>query len=385
MNQSTSRAALAVAMFAVLLAACGGEDSESAPPETASEASPSPAVAALSFYMANPRPGPLVATVAARLQTALVGAGYNLVAAESAPHNVTARLAVTATPEQSLFQVTVNGTPQTKMRVHVTLSLTDDGRVVDELAHDFDSTNGEVSGEDVTPLVARLGRSPRLARYARELAGAHEARARASAQRAAQAEQEEAAATKAEQDKVDADEQSAWQAANADACAEATTLTACNDLQTWLKSHPNSPHAQEATQTLDAARPKILAIADDTLWSSANSATCKAPSKTSDCDGINVYIGRFPSGAHADEARTIRDGSTKKIDTLRKKEEAQARLDEQREAQQEKADQQKEAARQKQEQFEDCKRNCKENMCAAYVLSDRFGLCMSRCVQNTCQ
>ena len=256
MNRSTSRAALAVAMFAVLLAACGGEDSESAPPETASEASPSPAVAALSFYMANPRPGPLVATVAARLQTALVGAGYNLVAAESAPHNVTARLAVTATPEQSLFQVTVNGTPQTKMRVHVTLSLTDDGRVVDELAHDFDSTNGEVSGEDVTPLVARLGRSPRLARYARELAGAHEARARASAQRAAQAEQEEAAATKAEQDKVDADEQSAWQAANADACAEATTLTACNDLQTWLKSHPNSPHAQEATQTLDAARPK---------------------------------------------------------------------------------------------------------------------------------
>ncbi len=139
------------------------------------------------------------------------------------------------------------------------------------------------------------------------------------------------------------------------------------------------------TQTLDGARPKIVAIADDTLWSSANAAACKAPSKASDCDGINVYIGRFPSGAHADEARTIRDGSTRKIDALGKKEETQARLDEQRQAQQEKAEQQKDAARQKQEQLEDCKRNCKENMCAAYVLSDRFGLCMSRCVQNMCQ
>jgi hypothetical protein len=210
--------------------------------------------------------------------------------------------------------------------------------------------------------------------------------AHAQAEQAASEEalREETAAKKAQQDERDAAEQSAWQAANADACAQATTLTACNDLETWLKTHPNSPHTQEAAQTLDAARPKIIAIADGTLWNSANASACKAPSKSTDCDGINVYIGRFPSGAHADEARAIRDTSAKKIDALRKKEEVQARLDEQREAQQEKADQQKEAARQKQEQLEDCKRNCKENMCAAYVLSDRFGLCMSRCVQNMC-
>ena len=63
----------------------------------------------------------------------------------------------------------------------------------------------------------------------------------------------------------------------------------------------------------------------------------------------------------------------------------QARRDEERQAQQEKVDQQREAARQKQEQFGGLQEELQENMCAGYVLSDRFGLCMSRCVQNTCQ
>ena len=386
MNRTDSRAALIAAMFAILLAACGGEDSESAQPATANEAaSPSPAVTALKVYLDSAARNPLDAAMAVRLQSALVAAGYNLVTSESAPHDVAAHLVVTATQEQSLFQVTVNGQRQVKLQVHAALTISGGGSVVDQVAHDFDSSNGEVRDEDVAPLVARLNRSPRLSRYASARAKVRQAHAQAEQAAAAEASHEEAAAKKAEQDQREAEEQSAWQAANADACAQAMTLTACNDLETWLKTHPNSPHAQEATQTLDAARPKIVAIADDTLWSSANSAACKAPSRSSDCDGVSVYIGRFPSGAHADEARAIRDGSTKKVEALQKKEDAQARLDEQRQAQQEKADQQKEAARQKQEQLEDCKRNCKENMCAAYVLSDRFGLCMSRCVQNTCE
>ena len=143
MNRIDSRAALIAAMFALLLAGCGGEDSESAQPATANEAaSPSPAVTALKVYLDSASRNPLNAAISRAAQNALVAAGYNLVTSEGAPHDVAAHLLVTATQEQSLFQVAVNGQRQVKLQVHAALTISGGGSVVDQVAHDSRARTG---------------------------------------------------------------------------------------------------------------------------------------------------------------------------------------------------------------------------------------------------
>ena len=304
MNRTVPRAALIAAMFALLLAACGGEDSESAQPATANEAaSPSPAVTALKVYLDSASRNPLNAVTAARLQNALVAAGYSLVTSESAPHDVAARLVVTATQEQSLFQVTVNGQRQLKLQVHAALTISGGGSVVDQVAHDFESTNGEVSDEDLAPLVARLNRSPRLSRYASARAKARQAQVQAEQVAAAQAQQQ-AEQTNAEQARQQ--EELDWVQARPIACRMPSRITACDAVQAYLAKYPSGKHVDDAQNALAAAKPKLEALQrDENAWSRAGADACSAHADPHACDGVDLYLVKFPAGLHADEARGL--------------------------------------------------------------------------------
>src|ERR1019366_5127313 len=198
------------ALIPMLLAACGGGEAENAPSATAASvarATPSAAVTGLKLYVTTPMRTSLATAIAAWLQTALVAAGYDLVTSEAAQHDLTARLAVSATQEQGFFHVTVNGRRQVTLKVHVALTIVGGAGVVDEVAHDFESSNGEVSDGNVSPLVARLNSSPRLARYASDQSNAR--RAKVEAERAAAVQAQDQAAH-AEQDRAREQEETDW-------------------------------------------------------------------------------------------------------------------------------------------------------------------------------
>ena len=304
MNRIDSRAALIAAVFALLLGACGGEDSESVQPATANDAaSPSPAVTALKVYLDGAGRNPLEVATAARLQSVLVVAGYTLVTSENTPHDVTARVFVTATQEQSLFQVTVNGQRQVKLQVHAALTISGGGSVVDQVAHDFESSNGEVSDEDVMPLVTRLNRSPRLSRYARARANSRQAHAQAEEAATAQA-QEQAEQANAEQARQQ--EELDWVQARPLGCRMPSRLTACDAVQTYLVKYPAGKHSDDAQSALTEAKPRLEALQkDENTWNRAGADACSAHADPHACDGVDLYLIKFPAGLHADEARGL--------------------------------------------------------------------------------
>jgi hypothetical protein len=283
---------------------------------------------------------------------------------EAAPHDLTAKLVVTAARQRSMSRVVVNGRQRATLQVHVALTIAGTTGIVDEVANDFESAGGPVSDDSVAPLVARLNGSPGLSRYAADLASARQAKTAA-----AQAAVEQAAQAKA------AEDEAAWQAADPSTCAAAAAATACAPLDAFLKARPNSPHAQQAQQTLDAARPAITALADTAAWADANPAACKAPRKLTDCDGITAYMRDFPNGAHASEARATRDVSARAIDMLGKQE--QARLD---------AETRRAVAKQMKDCTDDCTNRegyCRQGGAMTYSIKD-FQECSAMCIRR-CQ
>jgi hypothetical protein len=245
----------------------------------------------------------LATALAASLQTALVAAGYDLVTSEAAPHDLTARLAVSATQEQGFFHVTVNGRRQVTLKVHVALTIVGGAGVVDEVAHDFESSNGEVSDGNVSPLVARLNSSPRLARYASDQANAR--RAKVEAERAAAVQAKDQAA-QAEQDRAREQEETDWVHARPLGCRIPAILGACDAVRLYLAKYPSGTHADEAKKTVDEAAPKLEGLQkDDNVWHTAGADACRAHADPHGCDGIDLYLVKFPAGLHADEARAL--------------------------------------------------------------------------------
>ena len=231
------------------------------------------------------------------------GAGYDLVTNEAAPHDLVARLAVSATQEQSFFHVTVNGRQQVTLKVHVALTVVGGAGVVDEVAHDFESSNGEVRDENVSPLVTGLNSSSRLAHYASDQANA----------RRAKAETEQAAARQAQKQAADAmvnqvreEEESTWVRARPLGCRLPATLDACDSVRMYLVKYPSGAHTDEAKTALAEAAPKLEGLQkDDNAWHTAGPDGCRAHADPHACDGVDLYLVKFPTGLHANEARAL--------------------------------------------------------------------------------
>jgi hypothetical protein len=361
-------------LMSVAAACGGGENEDSPPPETpasvAPATAPSPAVAQLKLYVSSPLSTPLATGVSARLQSALAASGYTLVDTESTPHDLTARLAVTATQERSFFSMTVNGRPQVKLRVHASMTVSAAGSVLDQVSTDFESSNNEVSDQNVAPLVSRLNGSSRLARYATD-----QAKLREAADRAQQAA--------ADQQKRDAEDREhaakeQWDAVVGD-CRAPVNAHSCDSLLAWYQSTgprrqpgstdtylpPPDPKRDEAKKILDAAAPAIRDFADADAWSQVDVGRCTNAATSDDCSSISAYLSRFPNGQHATDAQAAFNRGEAKLA-------AEERLAQQRAASQQRAA----AAAQS---VLSCKSDCAQNKCVAYTTDDKKQQCIASC------
>lgn len=323
MKKNVRRAAVA-ALVTLLAPACGGAEAENAPPESPAAmrvhrstypsappaqvfpSTPSPAVTRLRLYVVSAVRIPMAASVAARLQAALVAAGYNVVTSEAAPHDLTVRVAVTAAEEPSYLQTT-NGRRQVKLKVHVALTMIGRAGVVDGVTHEFESMNGEVGEGSVMPLVARLNGSGRLAHYAAEQANARKAIAEVDQSAAEQAEaQKQAAAGQAVQGQTREQEEGVWVHARPLGCKMPARLDACDAVQMYVAKYPSGIHVDEATKVLDEASPKLQELQkDENSWVGSGADACRAHTGRDACVGVELYVTKYPAGLHADEARSL--------------------------------------------------------------------------------
>ncbi|MFO0675335.1 MAG: hypothetical protein U0169_02295 [Polyangiaceae bacterium] len=274
------------AASAIFVMACGG----SAPPPAAAPPPP-PAtqdVASLTLFV-KPTRHP---AVDAALRSAFVGAGYALASDAKAKHDVDGEVAVTATPERSMVSVSVNGESQAKSRFSVALTLSAEGRVLDNATVEFVAPDREVSEPNVRPLVAAIGTSGKLAAFATERRSRQEQKAHDVSEKAAEAKRIQ--------------EETDWNNAHAPGCKLPTALNACDAVRVYVARYPNGAHTEEAKAALrdgDAAMAPLQK--DENAWKASGAAECLTAMTSDACAGVEVYATKYPAGLHAEQARKL--------------------------------------------------------------------------------
>jgi hypothetical protein len=103
----------------------------------------------------------------------------------------------------------------------------------------------------------------------------------------------------------DALDDRAWEALGAGraTCAKPDSLDDCDQLEAYQKSYPASRHAGAARALIDGAAPAFVVMRDDLAYSKADPKGCEKGQTEDACDSLRGYLGAWPAGRHATEAK----------------------------------------------------------------------------------
>ncbi len=101
-------------------------------------------------------------------------------------------------------------------------------------------------------------------------------------------------------------DETAWNKARATGCALPVALTGCDGVRIYLAKFPTGAHADEANKALVAGQPQLEKLQkDDNAWQQAGVPTCRAHADKDACVGVELYLTKYAAGLHADEARAL--------------------------------------------------------------------------------
>ncbi|MCU0691304.1 MAG: hypothetical protein MUF54_07880 [Polyangiaceae bacterium] len=101
------------------------------------------------------------------------------------------------------------------------------------------------------------------------------------------------------------DEALAWAASHVEQCQKAEKATDCDGIDAYLAKYPTGLHVAEAKAALASVQDAITRLRDDAAWVAADIPRCKSPEKSDACDGVEQYLKQRPNGLHAVEAREL--------------------------------------------------------------------------------
>jgi hypothetical protein len=282
---------------------------------------------------------PLVASVTSSLTSALTSAGYRLVERDGKP-DVQAKVTVSATEEQSLFNVEVNGKRSVSYKVVLNASFVSasDSSVVDQAVTEFSSSDGSVDAAAIDKIVAQLGSTGKLAAYSGKL----KAKARE------------------EEQKIEQQEEDLWRAADVESCRKPTASKACDGVRAYIQKYPAGKYTADGRKAMQEGDAHMASVEEESVWAASVVEQCQKPTKSYDCKPVENYLKRYPTGAHAADAKAAIKSSEKAREELQKKEEAK----------------QKKASR------EECNKDCQRYYKGAHPRF--YSMLVSRCVQTEC-
>ena len=357
--------------------ACGGSPP---PPQVVA---PLPAETSSMTFFFRPSAMP---KVNAAVQQALVAAGYRLAVAEKAPNDAELKLDASTAPERSFVQTVVNGVPQVKERISVSIAVVAQGRIVDQPSAQFVVVNGAITDVDVQPLITAMTSSAKMGAFARDRKALGEAAIRQRAVEEERRQREKADAEEEARKKAESEAETAWQAAKATDCSTAASTTACDALVEWKKKNETGPHVEEACAILKEADPKVRLLRDTAAWREAHVDTCKAPKGANDCGGVEKYLMVFGNDEHSKEARDLLAASSKRIAAFKADDDRRQAAEEKRAEQREQADARREVQQQKAQESKACRDNCtsKDGFCGVHRDRQKFQDCSVKCIQRRC-
>jgi hypothetical protein len=336
----------AMLVCGVLLSAawgCGGGSTEAKDVDT-SKLAPAPDLSVLVNVQAGTsEAGQFIPNVKTALTTSLTSAGYKLVDNEEGKPDVIAKVTVNATEEKSLFQVQVGGKVQVSYAVKLSASFVSAGEasVIDQATSDFSSGDGTVEQSAIDKILVHLSTTGKLATYAKT-----------SKEKAQKADEDKKAAEQKAEDDL-------WKAANVEGCRKPTAANACEGVEAYIAKYPSGKYTAEGRQAMLDGKAESARMAEEDMWKAAAVDQCKKPTKSYDCKAVEEYLAKYPTGAHAADAKAAMKSSEKAREDLKKKEDAL----------------QKKASR------EDCIKECRRSYERAFY----FEVLVNRCIQTECK
>lgn len=211
------------------------------------------------------------------LGAALGRSGFNVTNDASAHADVALRTSVSVMPDDSFLKMQVNGKSKVKFIVTVDVVA---AQPLDQLHAEYKSYEGDPPDEEsIGSLVVAFAHSRRVVAFAKR---------------------QSSTAAEASNDDVE------WNAADPTACKVPATLEACDAVRAYLVKHPQGKYAAEASRTLAAGGPTLERLRkDDNAWENAGAMECRTQKTREACVGVEVYVAKFPAGAHAAEARRL--------------------------------------------------------------------------------
>jgi len=101
-------------------------------------------------------------------------------------------------------------------------------------------------------------------------------------------------------------EEQYWNLAHVTACEMPTSLTGCDNVRIYLAKYPSGVHVEEAKRALATGQPKFEALQkDENAWAQAGAGACGAHAAPDACVGVELYVTKYPAGLHADRARAL--------------------------------------------------------------------------------
>lgn len=102
------------------------------------------------------------------------------------------------------------------------------------------------------------------------------------------------------------EEETAWNNARVTGCRQPSSLTGCDGVRIYLAKYPSGAHAAEAKDALTASEPQMERIQkDENTWKSAGAEACRKDHTHDACTGVELYLAKFPAGVHLDEAQAL--------------------------------------------------------------------------------
>jgi TolA-binding protein len=94
----------------------------------------------------------------------------------------------------------------------------------------------------------------------------------------------------------------AWKKAEAASCGAPKKASDCDGVDAYLAEFPRGERAEEAKKLLASVASTIGPLRDEAAWKNARVAECQRPKSSDACDGVKAYLESYPQGIHAEEA-----------------------------------------------------------------------------------
>jgi hypothetical protein len=100
-------------------------------------------------------------------------------------------------------------------------------------------------------------------------------------------------------------DRAAWKKSDDASCRAPKKASDCDGIDAYLAQFPQGEHAEEAKKILESVATTLGPMRDEAAWKNARVPECQTPKTSDACDGVKAYLEAHPQGIHAEKGNRM--------------------------------------------------------------------------------